>query len=114
VGAATRVDIGRNVLIAGNVYVTDHDHEPLEPGRPKGSPRGLLSRPTRIDDDCWLGEGCKILKGVHLGRGCIVGANAVVTRSFEPYSILIGVPARAIRRYDESKKDWLPISRASD
>ena len=112
VGAATRVNIGRNVLIAGNVYVTDHDHELLEPGGSRGTNRVLLSKPTQIDDDCWLGEGCKILKGVHLGRGCIVGANAVVTRSFEPYSVLVGVPARAVRKYDESKKDWLPIPRA--
>jgi acetyltransferase-like isoleucine patch superfamily enzyme len=96
-GAARKIEIGRNVLIAGFVYVTDHDHDLPEPGSPPGVSRALLVEPTQIDDDCWLGEGCKILKGVHLGRGCVVGANAVVTRSFPPYSVLVGVPARPVR-----------------
>src|SRR5690606_1023791 len=96
VGAAERVHIGRNVLIAGDVYVSDHDHELPIPGRPPASGR-LRVAPTVVEDDCWLGQGCKILRGVHLGRGCVVGANAVVTRSFPPYSIVGGVPARLLR-----------------
>ena len=99
VGAARRVSIGRNVLIAGDVFVTDHDHEPPAPGRPRVSGR-LRVAPTVIDDDCWLGEGARVLKGVHLGQGCVVGANAVVTRSFPPYSIVGGVPARLLRAGD--------------
>jgi acetyltransferase-like isoleucine patch superfamily enzyme len=57
-----------------------------------------------IDDDCWLGEGCRVLKGVHLGRGCVVGANAVVTRSFPPYSVVGGVPARLLRAANTASK----------
>jgi lipopolysaccharide O-acetyltransferase len=114
VGAARRVEIGRRVLIAGHVYVTDHDHGLGEPGAPRETKPALLAKPTRIDEDCWLGEGCKIMKGVHLGRGCIVGANAVVTRSFEPYSLLVGVPARAIRRYDGKAKAWVSVPHSPD
>lgn len=103
VGAAHRVKIGRNVLIAGDVFVTDHDHEPPTPGRPRASGR-LRVAPTVIEDDCWLGEGARVLKGVHLGQGCVVGANAVVTRSFPPYSIVGGVPARLLRAQEASSK----------
>lgn len=88
--AAERVTIGQNVLIAGRVYITDHDHAlPWREGK-------LVVRPVTIGDGCWLGEGCCILKGVELGQGCIVGANAVVTKSFPARTILAGVPARAI------------------
>lgn len=49
-----------------------------------------------IGDDCWLGTNTTILQGVTLGRGCIVGAGAVVTKSVPPYAIVAGVPARVI------------------
>lgn len=106
-GAAACVEIGRNVLIAGRVYVTDHDHDFGAPGRPPLAADGVFAEPTRIDDDCWLGEGAIVLKGVHLGRGCIVAAGAVVTRSFAPYTLVAGVPARALRRYDERSGRWV-------
>lgn len=49
-----------------------------------------------IGDGCWIGEGACILKGVELGENCVVGANAVVTKSFPAGSVLGGVPARRI------------------
>lgn len=112
VGAAEHVDIGRNVLIAGNVYVTDHDHALPRPGEPPTLNSALIVRPTRIEDDCWLGEGCMVLKGVHLERGSVVAANAVVTRSFGPYSLVGGVPARLLQRFDHSQGRWVKVSDA--
>jgi acetyltransferase-like isoleucine patch superfamily enzyme len=53
--------------------------------------------PVIIEDGCWLGANVTILKGVTLGRGCVVAAGAVVTNSFPPYSIIAGVPARLIK-----------------
>ena len=54
----------------------------------------------------WIGEGAVILPGISLGDGCVVGANAVVTRSFEAGSVLAGVPARRIKRWNESAEKW--------
>lgn len=108
-GAAERVEIGRDVLIAGHVYVTDHDHDLGRPGTSaRRSPR-LDSAPTVIEDECWLGEGCKVLKGVRLGRGAVVGAGAVVTRDVAPYTLVVGVPARPLRRFDPVADEWVAV-----
>ena len=53
-------------------------------------------RSVRIDDDCWLGWGCAVMPGVHVGRGAILGANSVVTRNVGPYEIHGGAPNRKI------------------
>ena len=54
--------------------------------------------PVIIEDDVWLGCNVTILKGVTIGRGSVVAAGAVVTKSCEPYSLIAGVPARVIKK----------------
>lgn len=54
--------------------------------------------PVVIEDDCWIGANVTILKGVTIGRGSVIAAGAVVTKSCEPYSIIGGVPAKLIRK----------------
>lgn len=50
-----------------------------------------------IEDGCWIASRATILPGVVVGRGCIVAAGAVVTRSVPPNALVAGVPARVIR-----------------
>ena len=50
-----------------------------------------------VEDGCWIGANVAILKSVTIGRGSVVAAGAVVTRSCPPYSIVGGVPARVIK-----------------
>lgn len=55
-----------------------------------------------IGSDVWIGFGATILSGVTIGHGAIVGAHAVVARDVEPYTIVVGNPARPVRkRFDE-------------
>jgi lipopolysaccharide O-acetyltransferase len=96
-GAASSVKIGRDVLIASRVYISDHDHRIDHPEYPPRHTDDLIIKPVVVGDGAWLGEGCVILKGVTIGARAVVGANAVVTRDVPPLGVVGGVPARLIR-----------------
>lgn len=91
---AARVEIGRNVLAGGRVFITDNSH-----GKHAGVHRlsqPLEVAPVRIGDFVWLGQAAIVLPGVSIGDSSIVAAGAVVTKSCPPRTILAGVPARPI------------------
>jgi acetyltransferase-like isoleucine patch superfamily enzyme len=100
-GAAESVIIGKDVLIAGRVYITDHDHA-VDDSEPAVHCSKLNTAPVIIEDGAWLGEGCVILKGVRIGTRAVVGANAVVTKNVPPFCVVAGVPAKLIRRLNVS------------
>jgi acetyltransferase-like isoleucine patch superfamily enzyme len=102
-GAAASVRIGRDVLIAGRVYISDHDHVYDDAQLPPARIRALTTKPVVIGDGTWLGEGCVILKGVTIGERAVVGANAVVICDVLPLTVVGGVPARLIQRVKLSK-----------
>ncbi len=97
ISAAKKISIGKNCLISYNVSILDHNHgfeninlPPIQQG---------IDEPEEIEiaDDCFLGAHCFILKGIVLGKHCIVGANSVVNSSFPPFSVIAGSPAKKIR-----------------
>jgi len=89
------ITIGEDCLIASHsgIYANNHRFEdPTCPIRQQGlSCKGIV-----IGNDCWLGSGVKVLDGVTIGEGCVVGAGAVVTKNLPPYTIAVGIPAKAI------------------
>ena len=61
-----------------------------------------------VEDDVWIGYRATILSGVHLGKGAVVSAGAVVTKDVPPYAIVGGVPAKVIKyRFDKECRDKL-------
>ncbi len=106
IGAVERVDIGQGVLMAANVYISDHDHDFSDPFDPVVSNNRLDVAPVEIGDYAWLGEQVMVLKGVKIGERSIIGAGSVVTRDVPPLSIAVGSPARVVRHYDLETKQW--------
>lgn len=91
------IRIGSKVMFGPQVKLIASDHRFSDPDLPiKDSGYGTLAQIT-ISDDVWVGCGVTILKGVHIGRGSIVGAGAVVTKDIGENEIWAGNPARKVK-----------------
>lgn len=102
VNAARSVVIGRDVLFASNVLITDSDHVVDPQGLPVTRSSKLVTRPVLIGDNCWIGQNVVILKGVTIGAHCVIGANSVVTRDVPACSVACGNPARVVKSIEPS------------
>lgn len=94
IDASERVEIGHDCMIGPHCYITDHDHGKRPEHRVAEQP--LVSQPTIIGSDVWIGAGAIVLKGVHIGDRAVIAAGAVVTRDVPAQAIVAGVPAREI------------------
>lgn len=63
----------------------------------------VQSAPIIIDDKAWIGFGCTILKGVHIGEGAVIGANSVVTKDVPPWTVVGGNPAELIKKLEKKE-----------
>lgn len=88
------VIIGDRVQMGPNVHIYTAGHETSVLSRIKFVEFGY---PIKIEDDCWIGGNVVILPGVTIGRGCTVGAGAVVTKNLPAYSIALGAPAKVVK-----------------
>jgi len=99
------ITIGKNVMMGPEVVfiTTSHDHSRVDV--PMIEQGFSLERPIVISDDVWIGTRCTVLPGVTIGKGVIVGAASVVTKSVPDYVIVAGNPARVIKnRSNKTKK----------
>ncbi|MGN0559355.1 MAG: acyltransferase [Acutalibacteraceae bacterium] len=117
IGVGTRiwsnkqVLIGNHVLISHNCNILDNDTHPINPEvryrdwknfrAGDYSPNSNYNaKPIIIEDDAWIGANVTVLKGVHIGKGAIVGTGSVVTKSVPDYAVVHGNPA-IISKYVE-------------
>ncbi|CAM3757675.1 acyltransferase [Mucilaginibacter galii] len=100
IGCVNKIVIGDNVLLASRVFITDHYHGEVSAQSIMIPPseRIVISKgPVVIENNVWIGEGAAIMPNLTIGANSIVGANAVVTKSFPPNSVIAGVPAKLIK-----------------
>lgn len=106
VAVQNKLEIGNNVTISGNVFVSNCDHT-FNDENSLALEQPLQIRDTKISDDCFIGYGAAILAGTHLGKHCIVGANSVVRGIFPDNTLLAGSPAKVLKRFDIENKKWV-------
>lgn len=102
---AERIEIGRNTAIAANVTITDIDHPYTDINLPIEK-QPLEVSPVKIGPDCKIYNNAVILKGTNIGRHCVIGANSVVKGTFPDNSIIVGIPARIVKRYNDLSNRW--------
>lgn len=93
--APEKIYFGDNVLVGPFVVINSGNHRYLDSSRLIRS-QGHKLAPIHVEDDVWIGAHAVIMPGVKLGRGCVVAAGAVVTKSVDPNTVVAGVPATKV------------------
>jgi len=95
IGAKESISIGNHAVIGANVLITDFDWHAIDAeARNKGE--SSKSRPVVISDNVFIGTAAIILKGVHIGKNSVIGANSVVTTNIPPDVIAAGNPCKIV------------------
>lgn len=104
--ARKRIYIGDNTAIGGNCKILDNDFHPINAEERikllsdiNGGDSDLVEgKDIYIGKNCFIGCNSIILKGTILGEGCVIGAGAVVAGTFEERCVIVGNPAKVIRK----------------
>lgn len=94
-----KVNLGQHVLISG----LNHNYEDV---LETIADQGVRTLPVSIADDVWIGGNVVILPGIHIGKHAVVGAGSVVTKDVAPYTVVVGNPARVVKKWDTEQKKW--------
>lgn len=109
ISAKKRIILENDVILSPSVLIMDHSHAYENISLPIDVQGTTEGGQIRIGQGTWIGHGAAIVctsGEVTLGRNCVVAANSLVTRSFPPFSVISGNPARIIRQFDPDKKIW--------
>jgi galactoside O-acetyltransferase len=101
-GFAAKLTIGSNVSIAQNVNIMVDSGPNASTVMQKIFP--VDKRPVTIGNHVWIGTGSIIMPGVTLGDYCVVAANSFVNKSFDPFTVIGGNPAKLLRTFTEDEK----------
>lgn len=102
---ANKVMIAENVAIAANVTITDIDHNYHDINLPIEE-QNLNVSSVSIGKDSKIYNNVVILPGVNIGVHCVIGANSVVNKDIPDYSIVVGAPAKIVKRYNFVSNRW--------
>ena len=96
--AVRGVVLEQDVLLARNVYISDHSHSFSRTDMPIIAQGIDNIRPVLIKRGAWLGQNVVVCPGVTIGAGAVIGANSVVTKDIPDYSVAVGAPARVVNK----------------
>ena len=104
------VSIGNNVILAQNIVVSGLNHGYDDVNTPPSLQKTSTKQIT-IGDDIWIGANSVITAGVTLGKHCVIGAGSVVTKDVPEFTVAVGNPARVIKTYNFTTKNWETINK---
>lgn len=107
ISCTNSITIENNVLTSLRVFIGDSYHDYKDVTKPVLDQPMAGEAPIKIGEGSFLGIGCVILPGTTLGKGCYVGANAVVRGTYEDYTVISAERARPIRQYDPRERQWI-------
>lgn len=105
ISEGNKLSIGNNTTISSNVYISNVDHEYQDITK-SVMDQPLVEKETVIGEGCFIGFGASILPGTKLGKHCIVGTHAVLKGEYLDYSVIVGCPAKVIKKYNLEKQIW--------
>lgn len=103
--ATQSIIIRKDVLTADKVYISDNLHGYEDINSPIIKQPIVQKKEVEIGEGSWLGENVCII-GASIGKHCVVGANSVVTKDFPDYCVIVGVPAKIVKRYCFEQQKW--------
>lgn len=110
ISIANSLDIGEQVLLSPNVYITDCDHEYRNIDVSVIN-QGIVQRGQKVSigGGSYIGINAVIVGNVKIGNHCVIGANSVVTKDVPDYCVAVGSPAKILKRYNLETQLWEPI-----
>lgn len=103
--ATSKIEIGKKVLMADKVYLSDNLHGYKNVDLPIIDQPIEQTNPVIIADGAWLGESVCVI-GARVGKNSVIGSNSVVTKDIPDYCVAVGSPAVVIKRYNFETKQW--------
>jgi acetyltransferase-like isoleucine patch superfamily enzyme len=110
ISAANRIVIGKNVLLAPNVFIADTNHKYQHVDIPIMH-QGITTHSDQVcvGDNTWIGINSVIVGNIRIGTHCVIGANAVVTKDLPDYCVAVGNPCRIVKLFDVETQSWEKI-----
>ena len=111
ISSIEHIVIGRNTLVGSGVYISDHNHGAYRgssQSRPDEPPsrRRLDGGPVSIGENVWIGDNVVIVGPVSIGAGAVIAANSVIKKDVPAETIVAGIPAVAIKRFNHLLDSW--------
>ena len=107
IACINRIIIAKNVLAGPNIFISDYNHAYQDIEKPIAQQGNTpATAEVVIGEDSWIGTNVVICGNVHIGKHVVVGAGSFVNKDIPDYCVVVGNPARAVKKYNFSSREW--------